>query len=404
MRTVRSARGTFSFLSSRRLVALGLLWLGGLMMPLAAQQAGDFNYSSDGAAITITGHTGEGGAVAIPSAIAGLPVRVIGNNAFWYNSTVTHITLPDGVAVIENAAFQLCMNLTGITLPESLTDIGNEAFAHCHGLTVLTLPKSVTSLGSNAFLGCAGLTSVIIPDSVTSIGANAFSRCTSLMSVVIGDGVTSIDRWTFAGCTALANVTIPDSITSIGESAFADCTALTNLTIPDNVISIGEQAFRGCAALTSVTFGESITTIDRWAFSGATSLTSAKFQGDAPAYFNPTAFAGVPPSFTIYYYEGRVGFTSPTWQDYPAVALAAPPNSDEELRVDSFTIQAGSVSLVVTGQEGWTYELQRLPEPGPGPWPVVLILGPLAETGPLELTDPAAPAAQAFYRVIGRAP
>ena len=43
-----------------------------------AQQFGDFTYTSDGSAITITGYTGPGGAVTIPATIIGLPVTRIG--------------------------------------------------------------------------------------------------------------------------------------------------------------------------------------------------------------------------------------------------------------------------------------------------------------------------------------
>ncbi len=48
----------------RRWLALCVLlaWAAQLS-PLAAQSFGDFTYSSDGAAITITGYTGAGGAV-----------------------------------------------------------------------------------------------------------------------------------------------------------------------------------------------------------------------------------------------------------------------------------------------------------------------------------------------------
>ena len=59
------------------LALLGILLLS---TPLAAtaQQFGDFTYTSDGSAITITGYTGPGGAVNIPDTITGLPVTAIG--------------------------------------------------------------------------------------------------------------------------------------------------------------------------------------------------------------------------------------------------------------------------------------------------------------------------------------
>jgi len=47
-----------------------------LMLPFAVQA--QFNYVTNSGAITITGYTGPGGDVIIPSTITGLPVRSIG--------------------------------------------------------------------------------------------------------------------------------------------------------------------------------------------------------------------------------------------------------------------------------------------------------------------------------------
>ena len=67
----------------------------------------------------------------------------------------------------------------------SVTNIGNDAFYFCTGLTSITIPNSVTSIGNYAFSGCTGLTSITIPNSVTSIGSSVFSRCTSLTSIQV---------------------------------------------------------------------------------------------------------------------------------------------------------------------------------------------------------------------------
>ena len=62
---------------------IGWAWLMPMMFLLAgpiaatAGQYGDFTYSSDGSAITITGYTGPGGAVVIPGTIEGLPVTAL---------------------------------------------------------------------------------------------------------------------------------------------------------------------------------------------------------------------------------------------------------------------------------------------------------------------------------------
>ena len=122
-------------------------------------QSGDFYYSATATEVTITGYTGTGGAVTIPSSIDSLPVTSIGG---WYGA----------------GAFSSNTTLTSSTIPNSVTSIGyggfSGAFQGCTGLTSLTIGNSVISIGDFTFQGCTGLTSVTIPNSVTSIGISTF--------------------------------------------------------------------------------------------------------------------------------------------------------------------------------------------------------------------------------------
>lgn len=388
-----------------------------LLSPLAAQQSGDFTYSSDGSAITITGYTGAGGAVTIPDTIAGLPVQTIGENAFRGKAGLTHVTIPNSVISIKPWAFLDCSNLLSIdvsagntayssvdgilfnvnlttliahpggkagnyTIPASVNSISDAAFAHCAGLLNIevsagnatyksvggvlftidgaaliaypegkegsyTIPADTTSVARFAFWGCAGLSSITIPDSVTSIGHAAFYLCTGLTSIIIPDNVTSIEGSSFAGCHGLSSVAIGNGVTTIGGFAFQSCfslerviipagvtsidlrtfegcRSLISVTIPSSVTSIGDGAFAGCWSLPLMTIPASVTSIQNLAFVDCTSLASATFEGNAPSSFGVSVFDNASSSFTIYYYEDSTGFTSPTWQGYPVVALGAP--------------------------------------------------------------------------------
>ena len=124
---------------------------------------GDFKYSYTGSSATITGYTGSGGSVNIPSTIDGKTVTAIA----W--------------AAFSNK------NITSVTLPDSITYIGHSAFSG-NQLTEVSIPDSVISIANAAFVGNQ-LTSVTIPDSVTFIGNNAFTS-NNINSITIGANVT----------------------------------------------------------------------------------------------------------------------------------------------------------------------------------------------------------------------
>ena len=127
-----------------------------------------------------------------------------------YTGNETVLILPQSCHgkkyAIYQYAFYNCTSLTSITLPNGVTSIGGYVFCGCMSLTSIAIPNSVTSIGDYAFCGCMSLTSIAIPNSVTSIGNYAFSGCTNLTSITISDSVTSIKSWAFSGCTSLTSI------------------------------------------------------------------------------------------------------------------------------------------------------------------------------------------------------
>ncbi len=237
---------------------------------------------------------------------------------------------------------------------------------------------------------------------------------------------------------------VTHSVTSIGSGAFRDCAGLTGLTIPNSVASINSSAFSGCTGLTSVTLPRIVSDIERQAFFDCTSLTSAIFEGNAP-FLGPNVFLNTSPNFTIYYHERRVGFTSPTWKGYRAMVLGAPgasplenwrqqhfgagatntgdaaddadPDGDgftnaqeyvaqtdpkhagSAFQMESATRTATTYTVVLPGHAGRRYALQRRLVTLGVMWESVTTAGPLTAAGSVSLTDAAAPASGAIYRV-----
>ena len=202
-----------------------------------------YTFATNNNAITITKYTGPGGAVTIPSTVNGLPITIIGGNAF-----------------------NNCTSLTSVTIPNSVNRIGGGAFAGCTGLTNVTIPDGVISIEGWAFGKCIKLARVTIPSSVTSIeGGSSFEQCSGLLSIEVASGnpaySSSVDGVLFnkektelvcypRGKTG--SYAIPNSVTSIGQSAFARCIHMTRITVPKSVTSIVENPFHCCSLLTSI--------------------------------------------------------------------------------------------------------------------------------------------------------
>ena len=248
----------------------------------------------------------------IPSALKS--VTVTGGNilygAFYNCSSLTSISIPDGVTNIRSSAFYNCSGLRSLCIPDSVTNIGSSAFGGCSGLTSITIPDSVKSIGNGAFGDCSGLTSITVPfvgsgDSHNThfgyiFGASSYSNNSSYvpstLKEVIITGGTSIGSYAFNYCSGLTSITIPDSVTSIGSGAFRGCSGLTSITIPESVTSIGSYAFSGVTAKIewrdspqiteigtyafngyagiSITIPDSVTSIGSYAFYGCSSLVS----------------------------------------------------------------------------------------------------------------------------------
>ena len=270
-------------------------------------------------------------------------------NAFIGCTSLTSVTITDGVTNIGDDAFNGCTSLTSIKIGNSVTGIGKFAFKGCTSLESVTIGNNVTSMETSAFLGCTELTEVKydgniagwcnitfdtmeanplyyahklytgvegkyelvenirIPSSVTEIKAFAFCECTSLKSVYYEGDIAGWCNITFGNgfsnplmyardlyikkindeWTKAENIDIPDKVTEIKSFAFYGC-SVTTVKIGNGVKIIGKSAFSGCKSLIGVTIGQNVMSIENNAFKNCESLKTVNYGRDEASWENIT--------------------------------------------------------------------------------------------------------------------
>jgi len=334
---------------------------------MAAAQAADFIYETNpDNTLTITKYTGLGGAVVIPFAIGGKTVTRIEVGAFRYSSSITSLTIGNGITSIGSDAFYACACLMSVTIPDSVTSIGEAVFERCTSLTSVTIGSGVTSgdgvisIKDGAFSFCTSLTGVYFKGNAPSIGLGVFdgddnaivyylpgtmgwgatfggrptavwnaqpverpaalataaplpiSRRIEGVGVKAGDfacttnsdGALTVACYNGLGGAVVIPATIDGKTVSIiGQAAFENCPRLTSVMIGNSVTSIEYGAFSSCTALIKVTIGNGVTSIGNLAFYDCPCLTSVTI-GHSVTNIGDNAFA-VCTSLTGVHFKGN---------------------------------------------------------------------------------------------------
>lgn len=223
--------------------------------------------------------------------------------AFYKNTNLVSINLPNSITTIGQEAFYGCTALTSIVIPESVTTMGRDVFKMCNSLSSATLNNTMTEIPWGMFYGCSSLTHIDIPQCVTKIGYEAFSHCSSLVIDAIPESITEIERYAFSRCTSITKLHISSNLKKVGGGAFDYCdnikevdiddlsawckiefeatsanpldsghflyvngNQLSRLEIPSDITEVKSCTFSGCLSIASVTIGNHVSHIGDFAF------------------------------------------------------------------------------------------------------------------------------------------
>ena len=264
-------------------------------------------------------------------------ITEINNEAFAEITTMTTITIPQGVKKIGEKAFFGCTSLKSIKINGTIEYCGENAFSgtaiskpiytdktlvyYPANQTEFKITEGTENILEYAFADCKEITYITIPSSVKSVSANSFANCDKLERIVVADenktfdsrnncnaiiltaenklvkgckgssipdGVKTIGRIAFAN-TNLSKIEIPNTVTTIEDSAFYN-NELANITIPESISKIGANAFVKNKKLGVVNFNATACEPmdeNHPVFAQCMSLTSVNFGEkvkDVPAY------------------------------------------------------------------------------------------------------------------------
>lgn len=251
-------------------IMLALMMIMGVMTiaPLTAnaETSGDWTYIvNEYDQAGISGYTGSGGDVTVPSELGGYPVMAIMQSAFADNEDITSVTLPDSVMVVQSSAFANCTNLTSVTflaMGTQFTD-GTE-FSGCSSLTTFYgysgsytewyvsngyYPVTFSEITADTFTS-GDWTYIVQYGQAGIVSYSGSDSQITLPTELDGYTVGAVMSNAFAGNTTLTDVTLPAAV-YVYSSAFENCTNLESVRVlSTDTYFYDETVFSGCSNLT----------------------------------------------------------------------------------------------------------------------------------------------------------
>ena len=174
---------------------------------------------------------------------------VIASQGFYYDRTLDNYKVPGGITRIGDFAYARS-SISSLTIPDGVKTIGYGAFYHCDSMEKVSIPASVTEIEAYAFENTPYLNDFLQDESqgpFLIVGDGILLAYNGRNTEVqIPEGVKSIAPGAFSKHGEMYSLELPGTLTTIGEDAFNGCVNLSKVTGGDNLVSIQDRAFMGC--------------------------------------------------------------------------------------------------------------------------------------------------------------
>ncbi len=287
---------------------------------MAESNASDFTVEVCEGGVEILSYNGSAKKVRVPASIDGLSVVAIADRAFFENTALTSLYLPDSIRSLGTEILSGCQSLSSLRTPlmgasateaqylgylfgaAEYTDnavripaslkylelggaterLSDYALFEAIRLVCLTLPETMTHIGSYSMYRCSDLVAVNLSN-VRTVADHAMSACSSLTVVEFGKDLTSIGLGALEGCINLRRLTLPFVGGTASENAYLGYlfgaevpdfskgyypVYLVEVELLDGCTAIGDYAFYECVSLTRIVLPTGIVGIGVRAFSG----------------------------------------------------------------------------------------------------------------------------------------
>jgi hypothetical protein len=211
----------------------------------------------------LSGYTGEGTELVLPSSIEDTVMNGVASLAFKDNTKITSVEVPEGMRYIDVSAFEGCTGLKKVTLPDSLTWIGGYAFSGCTSLETVVFGNQAVEIEGSVFRDCTALRDVELPASENYLWDSAFCGAGAGGYIHIGDGSTVkgccfMDTGfeeavfgkecifegfgTFSG-SKIKKITLGEGITELPSTFASFCDNLEQVDMPESLTKIPDDCF-----------------------------------------------------------------------------------------------------------------------------------------------------------------